>query len=184
MSRVFTIPNFLTNQECTQVVTKCISELNLQQAFISEDKKLNLKYRKSSIAFTNNIELIYKRLTEKLIKSIKVTGYSIADLEHFQFTEYQVGEFYEWHRDSQTDSPELSKRFYSTVIQLSDNYTGGELQLIENGKLSTLPRGLGSLYMFPSYYKHRVRPITSGIRYSFVNWVSLVENINELKPFI
>ena len=106
MSRVFTIPNFLTNQECTQVVTKCISELNLQQAFISEDNKLNLKYRKSSIAFTNNIELIYKRLTEKLIKSIKVTGYSIADLEHFQFTEYQVGEFYKWHRDSQTDSPE------------------------------------------------------------------------------
>ena len=32
-------------------------------------------------------------------------------------------------------------------------------------------RKKGSLILFPAYLGHRVRPVTSGVRYSIVTWI-------------
>jgi len=53
---------------------------------------------------------------------------------------------------------------------LNNEYEGGELVLWEDTKIE-LPAG--SIAVFPSnfLYPHKVDPITSGTRYSFVSWV-------------
>lgn len=184
MSKVITIPNFLSNQECTEVLGRCISELELKQAKVGETNKVNSYLRKSSTAFIKDLGSINTRLVKILTDNIKIRGFNVSGLEDFQFTEYQIGEFYNWHKDSATYKPEFSDRFYSTVIQLNGDYTEGALEVIEGKEVITLPKGTGNLYMFPSNYTHRVKPITTGVRYSLVNWVKVVKNINQTNILI
>lgn len=57
-----------------------------------------------------------------------------------------------------------------TVLgSLNNDYTGGELMMWDDEVIS-LPAG--SVAVFPSnfLYPHEVRPVKSGIRYSFVSW--------------
>jgi len=183
MYQHFTIPNFLTTSECNSILSKCKKELTLKNATV-RDGEVNLKSRKSSVAFIDDLGFLNNRLETILIDSVKVKGFSVSGLQPFQFTEYTVGEYYNWHRDSDINTPESSNRFYSTVIQLNDEYDAGELQLSIDGEELTLERGLGTLYMFPSYTLHRVKPITNGVRYSLVNWIKLVENKNEKKSLL
>mgnify|MGYP000595374202 CR=1 FL=1 len=183
MYQHFTIPNFLTTSECTSILSKCKKELTLKNATV-RDGEVNFKSRKSSVAFIDDLGFLNNRLETILIDSVKVKGFSVSGLQPFQFTEYTMGEYYNWHRDSDINNPKFSNRFYSTVIQLNDEYTDGELQLNIDDNEITLERGLGTLYMFPSYTLHQVKPITSGVRYSLVNWVKLVENKNEKKSLL
>jgi len=180
MYKHFTIPNFISKDECNLLLNKCKKELTLKNATV-RGGEVDFKSRKSSVAFINDLGFLNNRLETILIDSVKVKGFSVSGLQPFQFTEYSVGEFYGWHKDSSVDNPTFSNRFYSTVIQLNDEYTEGELQLNIDGNEITLEPGLGTLYMFPSYTLHQVKPITSGVRYSLVNWVSLNKNLNEEK---
>lgn len=184
MSKVFTIPNFLSSQECTELLARCKSELELKQAAVGQASIVDLKQRKSSIAAIKDLGSVNTRLTEILTNNIKIKGFKFSELESFQFTEYQIGEFYNWHKDSVTHNPEFSDRFYSTVIQLNDNYTEGELEVKEGSEVKTLTKGIGNLYMFPSHYIHRVKPISTGIRYSLVNWVKVIKRENVKLPLI
>jgi len=64
----------------------------------------------------------------------------------------------------------------STVIQLNNNYEGGLLEIKDvKGNLIPINQKLGNLYIFDSGLKHRVTPVNMNIRYSLVNWVSLVK---------
>ena len=183
MYKHFTIPNFLSEEECNSLLVKCKEELVLKNATVRAGE-VNFKSRKSSVAFIDDLGFLNNRLETILIDSVKVKGFSVSGLQPFQFTEYTMGEYYNWHRDSSVDNPVFSNRFYSTVIQLNDEYTDGELQLNIDDNEITLERGLGTLYMFPSHTLHRVKPITSGVRYSLVNWIKLVENKNEKKSLL
>jgi predicted 2-oxoglutarate/Fe(II)-dependent dioxygenase YbiX len=183
MYKHFTIPNFLSEEECNSLLVKCKEELVLKNATV-RGGELDFKSRKSSVAFIDDLGFLNKRLQNILIDSVKVNGFSVSGLQPFQFTEYNIGEHYDWHRDSSINNPKFSNRFYSTVIQLNDEYTDGELQLNIDDNEITLERGLGTLYMFPSHTLHRVKPITSGVRYSLVNWIKLVENKNEKKSLL
>jgi len=181
MSRVFTIPNFLSSQECNEVIAKCKSELELKQAALGKSKEVHSKQRKSSIAFIKDLGSVNTRLTEILISNINLRGFNASGLGHFQFTEYKIGEYYDWHTDS---GPTFQDRIYSTVIQLNDTYTEGELEVKEGTEVKTLTKGIGSLYVFPSNYIHRVKPISTGIRYSLVNWVKAIKKENIELPLI
>ena len=64
------------------------------------------------------------------------------------------------------------------------NYDGGILQ-IKNIKRELVPmeNKIGTLYIFDSRLLHRVTPVETGVRYSLVNWISLVK-INSKKQNI
>lgn len=93
-----------------------------------------------------------------------------------QFTEYdsKVVGHYDWHEDVFWESNNLYDRKLSIVIQLTDpnNYQGGELELDvpEPPKQEDLKRR-GTIIVFPSFVKHRVTPVTSGLRNSLVAWI-------------
>lgn len=164
------IKQFLSKDECKIILDKCLQELKLEPAKISNG--IDISVRKSSIAFIDNIDFVDSRLKEILKENIQIKGFEMNDLDSYQFTKYEVGEYYNWHTDS--DNNEYKDRYCSIVIQLNDDYDGGYLQLKDNnGNTYAFERGLGNLYIFFSNILHRVIPVKSGIRYSLVNWVSL-----------
>lgn len=118
--------------------------------------------------------------------------------ETMQYTVYEEGNFYTWHNDDGivglykplADGPNVGNtearaidfvnsntqliRKLSFSLQLSDpsEYEGGQLQLLdENGKSSITPKERGTLTIFDSRVKHRVRKVTKGTRKSLVGWI-------------
>ena len=167
------IENFLSDKECSDLLDTYLPTITLKNAKIIRGNK---NHRKSSISFIDTIPNIDTKLKEVLNEHIKINGYGITKLNKYQFTEYKVGEHYDWHTDSGVI--EYSERFCSIVIQLNDTYEGGELEILNGNKVN---KKSGTLVMFHSNILHRVTPVTEGTRYSLVNWISLnkVKNINK-----
>jgi PKHD-type hydroxylase len=184
MERLHTIKNFITDVECFDILKRYKAELQLKPALVM-DNKLSDK-RKSSIAFVDGIESIDNKLKDTLKNLIQIKGFEVTGLGPYQFTEYKVGEYYDWHTDSSPTDDEYKDRFCSIVIQLNDEYEGGYLQLKDESGDNTiqLDKGIGTMYIFYSNIRHRVMPVTSGVRYSLVNWVSLKKLENFKKTLI
>jgi predicted 2-oxoglutarate/Fe(II)-dependent dioxygenase YbiX len=176
MDKFHIIKNFLTEEECLGILTKYKAELKLKPAEVAVlvGNTFSNK-RKSSIAFIDNIETIDERIKNTLKNTIQIKGFEVTGLGPYQFTEYKVGEHYDWHTDSSSIADEYKDRFCSIVIQINDEYEGGYLQLKdEDGdSIIQLNKGIGTMYIFYSNIVHRVVPVTDGVRYSLVNWISL-----------
>lgn len=97
----------------------------------------------------------------------------VTDQADLQFTSYHAsaGGHYDWHHDVHFASQEAVDRKLSLTIQLSDeaSYEGGDFEF-EEVKTSANLKAKGSLLIFPSYVRHRVRPVTKGTRHSLVAW--------------
>lgn len=172
-----TVRSFLSENECRSLLNTYLNEKLFKPAEITNG--FNEEVRKSSTFFIEKIDSLNEKLIQSINENIKIKGVDIKNLGPYQFTKYTVGDFYEWHTDS--DSDKNKNRHYSIVIQLNDDYEGGSLQLIdENQKEYELENGVGNLFIFDSSTIHRVSKVTSGIRYSLVNWVT-VEKKEEYK---
>ena len=92
-----------------------------------------------------------------------------------QMTEYSArdGDHYGWHHDVQWHGQSGVDRKLSVTVQLSDpdGYTGGELEF-EELETNADFRARGTVLMFPSYLRHRIRPVTAGSRKALVAWFS------------
>ena len=100
--------------------------------------------------------------------------FDINGIREITMTKYQVGGEYDWHQDvNWRDYP--SHRKLTIIIQLTnpESYDGGDLNLMdcniseENAKAL---RKQGTVIVFPSILKHRITPITRGVRKSLVAW--------------
>lgn len=185
MINYITIPNFLSKKECENLLQFSLTK-ELKPALVGGSEVVNLKSRKSNVFFYD-YSLDFPNLNEKLIaifkKEVNVKGYEIDFTNNmFQFTEYTTDGYYNWH----TDSGDVTKeRYCSMVIQLNDEYTGGELQIKDKDENEiTLQKGLGNLFIFYSHLTHRVKPIISGTRYSLVNWFKITPLKNFKKTLI
>lgn len=186
MNNYFTIKNFLSTEETKKLLNFSKKNLLLKPGKVGNNE-LNEKRRKSSIAFINydNIYPFFKeRLIVQISEKIKLKGYEINfENEPFQFTEYKKGEYYDWHTDSDSLN---SIRYCSIVIQLNDKYTGGDLEmsLKDSDEIIKFENGIGNLFVFLSSIWHRVTPVTTGTRYSLVNWFSIKPIENYKKTLI
>jgi PKHD-type hydroxylase len=98
---------------------------------------------------------------------MELAGYT----EPLQVAEYGPGEYYDWHLDLGPDR--LSIRKLSFIVQLTDPaaYEGGGVELMAAREPYALPKGLGTMAVFPTYLLHRVTPVTRGLRKSLVGWI-------------
>ena len=159
-----------------------------------EDIKNLQRKRKSDLVWLND-PWIYKEIHPYIHEANRKAGWNFEwnRSESCQFTKYKLNQYYDWHCDS-WDKPYKRKnkndpengmiRKLSVTCQLTDGseYTGGELEFDfrnydphmreENKHLvkakEILPKG--SIIVFPSFLWHRVKPVTSGVRYSLVLW--------------
>ena len=92
-------------------------------------------------------------------------------LNQIDLLKYSVGCKYTVHTDHYTSSP----RHLSVIINLNDDYEGGDL-IFTDQKEKEIKRyklNSGSVIFFPSnfMYPHAIEPITKGTRYSIVAWL-------------
>ena len=123
--------------------------------------------------------------------------YDLWDIDggSIQYTHYEPGDYYTWHVDgdiSSTYKPNIKVgsgvnisedqvlqkgecvRKLSFSLQLSDakDYRGGEVEFINSANERYFaPKRKGTLIVFDSRTKHRVRTVKSGLRKSLVGWV-------------
>jgi PKHD-type hydroxylase len=167
--------NFLSTEECDLILNKCKNELTLSEAkFYTNNPTPLKKNRKSSVGWISDLGFLNERLVNKLRETFNINGMEVTGLGDYQFTEYKEGDYFDWHTDS-TDTI-FTHRFASVVIQLNDTYSNGVLEIKNiKGELLPIENKIGTLYIFNSRLVHRVTPVTDGVRYSLVNWVSLVK---------
>jgi PKHD-type hydroxylase len=96
-------------------------------------------------------------------------GMKITELA--QFTEYSGGGFYDWHIDSDVNcanEPPVRKISMTCLLSNEDEFEGGGLELMSEGKFAKIKQG--HAIFFASYIRHRVVPVTKGVRNSLVMW--------------
>ena len=144
------------------------------------DEDLN-KIRKTSIRWiepSDDTSWIYKKLTDIVIAANeKYFSFDLDSIQEIQFSEYNVGDFYEKHRDHFAHSF-TNPRKLSFVLQLTNPelYEGGSTLLWLDSEPTIISKKKGTITFFPSYTLHEVTEITQGTRHAIVGWV-------EGKPF-
>jgi PKHD-type hydroxylase len=152
-------------------------ELPFEKAATGQDNTSKIsEYRKSSVKWcpqTDEWEWVYSKLHNMILEANSVMWkMDLTSMnENIQYTEYyEGGGHYDWHMDCGIGIQ--NQRKISVTIQLSapDEYEGGDLEF-NIGNHMVAPRAHGAAVIFPSFYLHRVTPVTKGTRKSFVLWV-------------
>ena len=169
--------NGFTAEELVEI-EKMTSDLEFQKAGIGELNETAQvdSVRKSSVKWCPQNDKwywVYSKLHDLIVEANDAMWH--FDLTHMreqiQYTEYyEGGGHYSWHMDCGIGIQ--NQRKVSVTVQLSgpDEYEGGDLEF-NLGKHMKAPRGKGNVVIFPSFYLHRVTPVTKGTRKSFVLWV-------------
>ena len=192
-----TIISFLTKEECNTILDFSFNNLKLIPAEIINNTTdgVDNNIRKSNIVFYpyyKKFPFLLEKITKVLNENIGIKGFDL-DYEHseFQFTEYNIGDFFNWHKDVYGDEITEFNRYCSVVIQLNTNYEGGDLEiktstggLLDFGEISKVEKGSGNLIIFLSDMYHRVTDVTAGNRYTLVNWVGLKKQNNYKKTLL
>ena len=170
-------------------------ERDLNKKPLNKEEVKDLKRKRNSDLVWLNDTWIYKEIHPYVHEANARAGWNFdwERSESCQFTKYKLNQYYDWHCDS-WDKPYDRKdpnnsehgriRKLSMTCQLTDGseYTGGELEfdfrnydphMRDESKhriqcKEILPKG--SIIVFPSFVWHRVKPVTSGTRYSLVVW--------------
>lgn len=137
----------------------------------------NNNIRKSSVSWiypNQESSWIFRKLTDAVMHlNSQYFGFNLFSFsEGLQFTRYYEPDgHYSMHIDKTTRG---SIRKLSISIQLNDSseFEGGDL-LFHFGSSPQKPEmKQGKMAAFPSYVLHEVNPVTRGIRYSLVAWIS------------
>ncbi|MBV9890994.1 MAG: 2OG-Fe(II) oxygenase [Rhizobacter sp.] len=172
-TRLAAIERVFSPEECRQLVAEFSARL--EPATVETlDAAQSAGIRKSSAVFiapSKSTNWVFERLS-KAVREINdsVYGFDVSQFrEGFQFTRYEVGEFYGPHFD--IGPGRLTERKLSLTVQLSapDEYTGGELVIYPE---FVAPKDQGTMTVFPSFMCHDVRPVKTGVRYSLVSWLA------------
>jgi predicted 2-oxoglutarate/Fe(II)-dependent dioxygenase YbiX len=111
------------------------------------------------------IERLYNYYKAKFPKMMS------SKINQIDLLKYSPGGKYNIHTDHYT----TSIRHLSIIINLNDDYEGGDLIFTDQREkeIKRLKLGKGSIVFFPSnfMYPHGIQPITKGTRYSIVSWL-------------
>jgi len=174
----------LTPQQCEEVIKMGQNQPNLDAQVGLGNKVpvakrniggLNKKKRVTTISWIPfDIGNPMYQIIEKWMLNINMNHFGFDGMqmgEPAQYTEYPKGGFYEWHNDCDFDMSYMpSVRKISMTLLLSDpkDFKGGDLELVEDKKRAKLKQG--HAIFFASFIRHRVTPVTNGIRKSLVMW--------------
>ena len=161
------------------VISLC-NNLEKQQGSVGEDDgKLDKNIRSNSIYGVGDPD--FKTLVfEWTRKANEEAGWNfdISGIQDLQLSKYSEGEKYSWHFDLQHTNP-MRKLTYNVV--LNSDFEGGEFQFSWGSPSAPYKKRVkpepqlnipGRMVVLPSYYYHRITPVTSGVRYSLTGWVT------------
>lgn len=178
----FSFPRHFSDEWCDNIINRGLVE-ELCVATVS-DKTTGKPYvphpdeRKSETVFLDSERFsdVYNDIKKvQREANLEFFGFDIADVQPIQFTKYcgNYKSHYDWHADQLFRQDPPYSRKMSVVIPLSDpnTFEGGDFEFRDTGSPDRqIHMQRGSVLCFPSYYSHRVTPVTKGTRYSLVCW--------------
>jgi len=182
--------NALDKKFCKRIINHALKKQKLL-GLVGEDKpkQVNKKYvdnlkklRNSQVVWLTD-SWIYEALHPLIDTANRNAGWNFnwKFSEKIQFTIYEKGQHYNWHRDSFPNPDKAGMiRKLSVTVQLNDSkdFKDGKLQFCMDDTRPDYERRIitcnesnrGSVIVFPSHLWHRVTPVTKGTRYSLVLW--------------
>lgn len=120
---------------------------------------------------------LYNDLSEMIYEANKVMWqfdiWGVFD-SGIQYTIYdEVGAHYDWHADIGVGRSAMRKISMTLLLNEPDvDFEGGDLEFMLGNEVTTIDRSIGGncCILFPSYFLHRVTPVTAGVRKSLVFW--------------
>jgi PKHD-type hydroxylase len=174
----YSFPDGFSEEEIAEI-ERAASLSEFQEAILESGTDNLQSYRKSEIKWLNpqlaDVTWVFRKFADMCIEANNALWhFEISGMfEHLQYTLYRDhGGHYDWHMDVGSGSSQMRK--ISIILQLSDpeEYEGGTFELFINKDIQQLPKKKGSVVLFPSYFMHRVTPVTGGNRKTIVLWVS------------
>jgi len=173
MKKPIEIKNFLSISECDSIL-EMTSNIEFTNATTNYPHKKdlddeNLKFNKRKIKYVGSKEL--PELTNKILNEINklnlFNGITYVDIDSYSFNKYSKNDFLNYH----IDSAEINIGGTITVVlELCDDFEGGEFCYKVDDIEYKFEKGKGSLYIFDSNTLHKVNKITNGVRYSINCW--------------
>jgi PKHD-type hydroxylase len=180
-------PNLFSPEECETIINlpksgDSTTPLNYSSTgFGSNEHITTAKIRISPVSWIRSDKPENTWIFEKIVQCIEETNnkyfnYDLKEIQSLQFTVYDSEEkgFYDKHIDTEPTLIDGVIRKLSISIQLSEpeDYEGGKVLLHVGGDPIEVPKNRGTAIFFPSYTLHEVTPVTKGIRYSLVAWIT------------
>lgn len=176
------IENFLTSDECETIIKLGESNrlIEMKSSLIVNGKviKENTDYdgnKRMGTYFTNELlDLpVLKSLTDMIITFSNglnlYNGITYNGVSKYSFNRYGEGDFLDWHPDTHEI---LNGATITFIIQLNDDYGGGDVKYSINEVEYSVNKKQGSVFVFDSNLSHSVDTITDGLRYSINVWPS------------
>jgi len=176
------IENFLTKEECNQIILlgESVGLIQMKSSLIVDGKLIeeNVSYdgnKRMGCYFYDEVleNDILKNLTNKIVELSNnlnpFKGINYIKVPKYSFNRYGEGDFLDWHPDNHEI---LNGATITFIIQLNDDYEGGDVKYITDGTNQTTPKKTGSVLIFDSNIVHSVDEVINGIRYSLNVWPS------------
>ena len=169
-----TAQDFLTAQQMDWLITEhapLLTEGTLSRGYTDSN------LRRSRVVFLGQ-EQKYAWLYQRLWAAVEACNPQCFDVDvasvetNVQVARYDSTDsgFYDWHFDFGPAKP-LRKLSISIQLSSSEDYDGGDLELLYGNVPTKLDRTRGAFIIFPSFMLHRVTPVTRGTRWSLVAWI-------------
>jgi PKHD-type hydroxylase len=176
-----------TEDELNDIENYC-ETFDKQTAKVNNDIKNLDKIRKSKVAWFNigehpKLHNLFNKLNV-VIEQINENYYNF-DLNGYSFVQYTTydakenGE-YDYHIDMHTGNKledyhlkynDTRKLSLSLILSDSQSYGGGKFTMKLGTDEFEMEQKRGRIIFFPSFFLHKVYPLTKGVRKSIVTWV-------------
>tara|TARA_B100001113_G_scaffold349551_1_gene345128 strand:- start:483 stop:1076 length:594 start_codon:yes stop_codon:yes gene_type:complete len=171
----------LFKDEEIEKIHSLASELNQEAAGMGEEGKIDDEYRTTQLRWFPQDEKyrwIYGRLGRSAEKANnELWHFNLTSMrEPIQYSTYlsEIKGHYEWHNDI-GGTGILTQRKVSCVVFLDEpgvDYEGGDFLINNMGNPWTLENNKkGTAIFFPSFWLHKVSPVTKGLRRTLVMWM-------------
>ena len=162
---LFDIDEYASHQQLENGGTVEVQNKSSQARSTKIHWMTNEKYKSSLLS-------IYQEISSKVRKiNDSMWSYNYDGYEPFQYSEYEVGDHFNWHFDvKQFTGANIRKVSFSLGLSNKNEYEGGDLILKTSAEESCYKLDRGDLIGFPSWVLHKVTPVTKGKRRVVVGW--------------
>ncbi|MFZ6743117.1 2OG-Fe(II) oxygenase [Undibacterium sp. JH2W] len=163
-SGVYSIKNFLTEEECKRMIC-CSEQIGYEKADIqiqSDASRQEQVRNNERIIFDDTAlaDSMYKR--SHLILPATLKEWTLSGLnERFRFYRYEAGQYFKWHHDLQFKRSEVESSFFTLLIYLNADYHGGHTAF----RFADIKSETGMALIFPHLLAHQGTAIDTGIKY-------------------
>lgn len=184
------IKNFITDEECRTLIDmgESHSLIQMKSSKIVDGKVVNsdLEYdgnKRMGCFFVDEflldpaLQILTKKVVDLANQLKPFNSIEYTKIPKYSFNRYSKGDFLEWHEDRHEI---ISGATLTYIIQLNDDYDGGDIKYMIEGIEYNVPKIRGSVFIFDPNISHSVDMIESGTRYSINVWPSSFKKVNLL----